>query len=163
MFAKPLRRWLTLTAMFTLLLTLALLIPAFIPTGARVLAAKEETLTAPFINGPNGATTADNYTGRISISVSGTGQAAGLAFSDAFYLFADGAGNPFPPRHEDDFGLCINNQPVGNYVAIPPYQSDHTYQFSIKFKGKPQTITFGVCDTFTSDNTGSYTITVRQG
>lgn len=151
---------LSLTATFVLLLALVLSNAAHIPVGAR--AANDETLTALFVNGPNGATTTNSYTGNVTINVSGTGQAAGTAYSDAFYIFTDASGNPITPIHPADFhfSLCINDQSVNIYVPqTPPYSSNHSYQFTITVKG-PQHLTFGICDTFTSDNTGSFTITV---
>jgi hypothetical protein len=124
-------------------------------------AATKETLTAPFVNGPNGATTTDSYIGSVSIRVAGHGQAAETAYSDAFYVFTDGSGNPITPEHHRDFGLCINDEPVENYLeTIPSYRSNHTYQFTISLESSSQQITFGVCDTFTVDNSGSFNITV---
>jgi hypothetical protein len=163
---KP-RPVLSLATTFTLLLALTLSIAAFIPKGARVHAASAETLAVPFANGPNGATTTNSYSGSVTINVSGTGQASGTQCSDAFYIYTDFSnvqgtcGTPITPVHIAAFGLCINGQPVDTYVpTIPPYSSSHTYQFTISVGSSPQTITFGVCDTFTSDNTGSFTITV---
>jgi uncharacterized repeat protein (TIGR01451 family) len=128
------------------------------------IAAAQETVTAPFVNGPNGATTTNTYSGSVSIKVSGFGQAAESKYSDAFYIFTDNSGNPITPEHHFDFGLCINNQPVENYLAtIPPFRTDHTYQFAISIGSSPQQITFGVCDTFTADNSGSFTITLTAG
>ncbi len=127
------------------LVALVLLVSAFIVSLAgnaihsHAQAANAETLTAPFANGPTGATTTNSYAG----SVQGT------------------CGNPITPYH-DGFGLCINNQAVDNYVtAIPPYSSSHTYQFTISVGSSPQQLTFGVCDLYTSDNSGSFTITVK--
>ncbi len=150
---------LSLAATFALLLTLTLSIIA--TARVHALAATQEILSVPFVNGPNGKTTANSYTGNVAIYVSGTGQAAGAAFSDAFYIFTDGSGNPITPVHNPAFGLCINGQPVDNFLpVIPPFSgsSDHPYQFTITAPGGQ--LTFGVCDTFTVDNTGSFTITV---
>lgn len=157
---SPLRRRLTLGIMLAVSLSLALSTVVFIPTGAHVRATTQETVTAPFVNGPNGVTTVNSYAGNIAITVSGIGQAAGPRYSDAFYVFTDDAGNLIPPEHHWDFGLCINKQPAENYVAVPPYNSNHIYQFTISLSGSPQPITFGVCDQYTADNSGSYSITV---
>jgi len=122
-----------------------------------------ETVTAPFVNGPSGVTTTNSYSGNVSITISGTGQAAGTQFSDAFYIFTDSVGNPVLPVHSSDyhFGLCINNQPLGNYYSqVPSYDNSHTYQFPITL-ATSQKLTFGICDTFTSDNSGSFSITVN--
>jgi len=123
-----------------------------------------ERLTAPFINGPNGATTARSYTGNVTITVSNYGRSGPTqANADAFYIFTDDSGNPITPVHPADyhFSLCINNQSVNTFVPqTPPYRSDHTYQFTISVGSNPQQLTFGICDTYTVDNSGSFFITV---
>ena len=53
----------------------------------------------PFVNGQNGATTINSYIGSVSLNVSGFGQAAATAYSDAFYVFTNNSGNPIPPEH----------------------------------------------------------------
>jgi serine/threonine protein kinase len=124
-----------------------------------------ETLTAPFINGPNGATTTHSYMGNVIIKVSSYGRPGPtLAYSDAFYIFTDDSGNPITPVHPADFhfSLCINNQSVNTYVPQTPlYRSDHIYQFTISVGSGPQQLTFGICDTYTVDNSGSFFITVK--
>jgi hypothetical protein len=159
MLLSTIRQPLTLGALFALALALA--IAALTPPGARVLADEKETLIAPFVKEPTAATT-KSYDGHVMISVSGKGQAAGSAYSDAFYIFTDDAGNPVTPYHLVDFSLCINQQPVDNYVAIPPYRTDHHYQFKIVLPGHPQHLTFGVCDTYTVDNAGRFTIVGKE-
>ena len=155
------KKRLVVTGIFVLAVALMLQI-AFTHIGAHILAAPNtETVTAPFANGPNGTTTVKTYTGSVTINVSGTGQAAETKKSDAFYIFTDNSGNPISPEHHFDFSLCINNQPVDHYVAIPLYRSDHTYQFTILVGSSPQHLAFGVCDTYTVDNTGSFTIIVK--
>ena len=129
---------------------------------AHVLAASNtDIINVPFANGPNGATTANTYTSNVTITVSGHGHASQSAESDAFYIYTDNSGNPITPEHHFDFGLCINQKPVENYVTVPPYRNDHTYQFTISVGVSPQKLTFGVCDTYTADNTGAFTITVK--
>jgi len=123
-----------------------------------------ETLTAPFVNGPNGATTTRSYTGNVTITVSGYGSSGGSQVGDAFYIFTDNSGNPSTPVHPADFhfSLCINNQSVNTFVPqTPPYRSDHTYQFTISVGNSLQQLTFGICDTYTVDNSGSFSITVK--
>lgn len=160
MVLSSIRRRLILVVMVVLSLALALPLAAFIPILVHARAATQETLTVPFANGPNGATTANSYTGTVAINVSGTGQASAAAYSDAFYVYTDNAGNPITPEHHPDFSLCINDQPVDNYMVIPPYHSNHTYQLALSVSDSPR-FTFGVCDTYTADNTGSFGITVR--
>lgn len=124
-----------------------------------------ETLTAPFINGPNGATTARSYTGNVTITVSSYGRSGPTQQdADAFYIFTDDSGNPITPVHPADFhfSLCINNQSVNTFVPqTPPYRGDHTYQFTLSVGSSPQQLTFGICDTYTVDNSGRFSITVK--
>ncbi len=123
-----------------------------------------ETLTVPFTNGTAGVQTSQSYQGIINVTVSGFGQAAGTAFSDAFYIFTDQAGNPItpvPPPGPFNFTLWINGGPADNFVQpIPPFNVNHLYTFQINAPGGP--LTFAVGDTFTSDNTGAFTVTVER-
>jgi murein DD-endopeptidase MepM/ murein hydrolase activator NlpD len=103
MFSKPLRRWLTLTAMFTLLLTLAVLVSAFIPTGTRVLAATGKYYAsfayaiAERVAVVDSGTTADNARAAAESTCRQKGggidcQAVGW-FTDGWGSFALGPGN----------------------------------------------------------------------
>lgn len=59
-----------------------------------------ETLTIPFASGTTGVRTSNSYTGPVTLTVSGTGQAAGCQYSDAFYIYAGCSGTPYnPPQH----------------------------------------------------------------
>jgi hypothetical protein len=124
----------------------------------------KEVLTAPFVNGPWGVTTANSYSGPTVILVTGTGQASASEWSDAFYVFTDGAGNPVEPWRLTEgfnFTLWINGGPADVFVnPIPPYNPDHVYLFKIDAPGGP--LTFGVGDVGTGDNSGEYTIGIRD-
>jgi serine/threonine protein kinase len=118
-----------------------------------------ETVVVPLASGPRAVTSSKAYSGLINIVVSGTGQAAGTQFSDAFYLLT----NTISPPPANEFGLFINGQIASNLFSphqqIPDFSpSRHTYSFQINAPGGR--LTFGVGDTFTSDNTGSFTITI---
>jgi hypothetical protein len=120
--------------------------------------AVEGPLTAPFTGGATAVHTSQSYTGPMTITVSGTGQAQGTMHSDAFYIYTDAHGNPVAPSHHTYATLCINGHPVDQFVQpIPPYSSDHTYKLTINAPGGP--LTFGVCDSILTDNSGSFTIT----
>jgi hypothetical protein len=121
--------------------------------------AVEGPLTALFTGGPNAVQTTQSYSGPMTITVSGTGQALGTLHSDAFYIYTDANGNAVAPLHHSYATLCIDGHPVDQFVQpIPPYNSDHTYKFTINAPGGP--LTFGVCgDSVLTDNTGSFTIT----
>ncbi len=162
------------------LVVLFFLLPFSTPTHAQTLlantqasaaprtaqsAADGETVSVPFVNGESGATTFNEYSGPVTLVVTGVGQAAGTRMSDAFYLYTDEQGNPTPPEHSSsgyNFTLFINDQPADALIqgAIPAYRSDHIYQFTINAPGG--VLTFGVGDTNTGDNTGAYTIIVKS-
>ncbi len=90
---------------------------------ARVL---EAPLVVPFVN-RQGVTTTQAYSGPTPITVSGTGQAQGKQFSDAFYLYTDANGKAVTPVHPKVNGLlCINKKPIDSYVTtIPAYNATH--------------------------------------
>lgn len=88
-------------------------------------------------------------------------------YSDAFYVYTTAQMIPYPPIHFgppkyiDDWELWINGGPADSYVQpIPAYWSDHVYSFTIVAPGGR--LTFAVGDGHTVDNSGFYTITVRQ-
>ena len=123
-----------------------------------------ETLTVPFNRGMAGTTSANSYSGSITLRVTGTGQAAGCQYSDAFYIYADCNGNAYnPPQHYAyyyNWVLMIDSQPIDHYVSsIPAYRSDHDYTFTIAAPGGP--LAFGVADAGTADNTGAYVVAIQ--
>lgn len=131
---------------------------------ATAAAPPKETLTAPFTSGPYGATSANEYNGQVLVRVTGTGQASGTAFSDAFYIYAVGTVDIVPPVLAHEFGLYMNGQPIATFEtggAVPAYKPNHRYTIIVNVSG-PQHLTFGVGDTYTVDNTGSYHIVLRQ-
>ena len=118
----------------------------------------ERPLVALFTRGPVAVKTVRSYSGPVTITVSGTGQAQGTFSSDAFYIFTNASGQSVTPSHHTYATLCINGQRVDHFVqAIPPYNAAHIYKFTFTAPGGP--LTFGVCDTILTDNTGSFTIT----
>ncbi len=125
--------------------------------------ATTETLTVPFTSA-TGVQTANTYSGLVTITVTGTGQASGIAQSDAFYIFTSYIdGQPITPTHPSDcsFVLRINGMPTDDFVnPIPPYQASHQYTFTMHAPGG--TLNFAVGDGYTADNTGAYTITLTQ-
>jgi parallel beta-helix repeat protein len=131
-----------------------------IPGGCR----NGENMTALLKDGLNGARTKLTYTGPATVTVSGTGQADGLNYSDAFYVFADGNGTPSTPYHPTNFVLTINNQPAHSFIRNqqpPGFRHDHRYTFRIN--APPGQLTFGVSDDKPSDNKGAYRIGLCGG
>jgi hypothetical protein len=122
-----------------------------------------ETLTVPFRLGVAGVMTAIKYRGQVAVTVSGVGQAAGSQWSDAFYIYTDGNGNPITPWHPTEYynwTLWINGGPADYLVnPIPPYSPHHLYIFNLTVPGGP--LTFAVGDTLTDDNTGEYRVIIR--
>jgi hypothetical protein len=121
-----------------------------------------ETLIVPFVKGTTGVKTNLSYTGTVTVTVTGSGQASGPSWSDAFYIYTAYSGQPIVPVHPTAFynwTLWINGGPADNYVnPIPAYNPNHAYTFVITAPGGP--LTFAVGDTNTSDNAGAYRITV---
>ncbi len=124
------------------------------------LRVREAPLVVPFVN-RNGVTSTQSYSGSTAVTVSGTGQAQGKQFSDAFYLYTDGSGKAITPVHPKVNGLlCIDSKPIDAYVqTIPAYNPAHTYPVTLNAPGGP--LKFGVCDVPTAfaDNTNAFTIT----
>jgi len=117
----------------------------------------EGSLIVLFTGGPVAVKTAQSYSGPVTITVSGTGQAQGTIHSDAFYIYTDANGNTVAPTHHSYTSLCVNGQRVDHLVrAIPSYNPNHIYKLTFTAPGGP--LTFGVCDTILTDNTGSFTI-----
>ncbi len=122
-----------------------------------------ETVKAPFTEGPSAVTTANTYSGKVKIDITGVGQAAETSYSDSFYRYTDN-GTKIAPVSANEFGLYINGKPAQSLFPssqdIPSYNQDHSYSFTIDAPNGA--LTFGVGDTFTVDNTGSYNITISE-
>jgi outer membrane protein assembly factor BamD (BamD/ComL family) len=118
---------------------------------------KTESVNVPFDGGPASTRTRYSYSGRVFITVSGTGQASGTDYTDAFYVFADSEGNKLSPEMIG-FSLTINGQLAKNLIPqgqVPTYRDDHVYTFDINAPGGG--LYFGVDDQ-SDDNTGSYRV-----
>lgn len=133
-------------------------------TGQLLLTVCPATMV-PFVDGVNALNTTLPYSGLVQITVSGTGQALGTRFSDAFFVFTDSSGNasnPWTPTTADSYVLMINGQPasslVKQWVIGPDYRSDHLYTFVIDAGTTPRILTFGVGEANPAGNTGGYNI-----
>jgi hypothetical protein len=156
MVLSTIMRRLPIAIMLALSLVIILPLVAFTPTGVSALAATQrETVIVDLNNRPK--TTKNSYFGSVSLTVYGIGYAAGTGWTDAFYVYVNRAGRRITPEHHGDVGLCINGQPVEDYLTtIPPYSSNHTYQFTISLGGNSQQLTFSACARLS----GQFTITV---
>ncbi|HZS78982.1 MAG TPA: serine/threonine-protein kinase [Ktedonobacteraceae bacterium] len=117
-----------------------------------------ETLNVPFTS--SAVATVHSYNGSVTISVSGTGQASKTQESDAFYVYTNRYGTPNVPYHPTCWVLNINGQDTTAFISLPPYNPSHAYTFQINVPAGQ--LTFNVCDGDHTDNTGSYSITVKQ-
>ena len=121
-----------------------------------------ETITVPFRAGIGGIQTTRSFSGPVTVTVSGVGQASGTSYSDAFYIYTDYLGNPITPVHPPgpyNYTLWINDGPADLYVSpIPAYNPQHVYTFSIVAPGGK--LQFAVGDQLSGDNSGDYTVTV---
>jgi len=127
-----------------------------------------EVLVAAFREGPDAVSSTLDYQGLATLTVSGVGQASGSDFSDAFYVFATGDGEPIEtPWHASvayNWVLAINGQHVEAFTpdgTLPAYRPDHRYTFSIRAPAGP--LHFGVADLAVGDNTGFYEIGLCGG
>ena len=119
-----------------------------------------EVVTAPFTGGLYGGTSSLTYRGLNTVTVTGVGQASGSSYSDAFYIFADGNGNPVTPQHHTfqyNWVLAVNGQHAEAFIParqVPAYRPDHRYTIRINAPAGP--LTFGVGDGYGADNSGRY-------
>jgi hypothetical protein len=126
-------------------------------------APQEETLTIPFDRDTPVRTTF-RYRGNVRLLIEGTGQAAGTAYTDAFYAYANADGTPLETPQLADSGLVINGTAALAALELAdkplPYNADHFYTAVYDVGFELHTITFQVADATPEDNTGAYTITV---
>jgi parallel beta-helix repeat protein len=126
-----------------------------------------EKLIALFRDGLTGGIPVLTYKGLNTVTVHDVGQASGGDFSDAFYVFADRDGNPITPYHPTEpynWVLSINGQKAEVFIPdqqVPAYRPDHRYTFQIYVPTR--SLSFGVNDLYTPDNTGRYVIGLCGG
>jgi hypothetical protein len=120
-----------------------------------------ETLVVDFMAGQYAVTSQNEYSGQVTVVITGIGQASGTQFSDAFYLVSDYTGKPITPILSEGFTLAINGNSARFMLPgqqAPPYRGDHSYTLVVNAPGGK--LTFGVMDVYTFDNAGSYIITI---
>ena len=121
-----------------------------------------ETLTIPWtVSG--GVWTTNSYSGHVSLTISGTGVAAGDILNDAFYLVDH--------VHEGCETLFVTQvwlvgwsspRPLANLIpdGCPEYSSDHTYQVVIDLGDYEGPLAFGTGDVSVGDNSGELTVSL---
>jgi parallel beta-helix repeat protein len=126
-----------------------------------------EKIISLFQDGLIGGLPSFTYEGLNTVTVHDVGQASGGNFNDAFYVFADQNGNPITPYHPTqsyNWVLTINGQKAELIIPdghIPAYRPDHRYTFQIYVPSR--SLSFGVNDLYTPDNTGRYVIGLCGG
>ena len=146
-----------------------MLFAATLASVAATVAARAEVIVVQFDDDTPTPTTS-SYSGEVTVSVSGAGQAAGASFSDAFYVFSNGVGTPFTPPwragglYNLGFGTGGSASSIDNYVSpTPAYNSAHDYTFNINTGLTARApLDFILVDDAYGDNTGSYTVSVRE-
>ena len=154
--------------------------PIIIGSTTYVPGTTTESLSTPFTS-ITGQATANAYSGYVLVNVSGTGQSAGAAYNDAFYVLGSGSPSHDPSYYQirystapmsafepqfDAYNFIVYDAIAGtqvNFPYVPAYQASNTYSFVLPVPGGgPSVLYFGVSDGDYSDNTGSYSITVTQ-
>lgn len=118
-----------------------------------------ETVIAPF-NAANGAYSSGKYSGTVLLTVYGVGQSNATCFNDAFYVY-QGCGST-PKYSAGAYHLKINNKNPADQTGLPPYSSDHIYQFWYSLAAPTGNINFKVADGAFNDNSGAYYIDIHQ-
>jgi hypothetical protein len=124
-----------------------------------------ETLVIPFDRGEP-TTTEFYYWDKVRLVIEGTGQVAGTAYSDAFYLYTDANGQPLETPQTGMFDLEIDGERAIKALGLtdepPPYEQKHLYAVIYDAGPRARRITFRISDESAGDNTGALTITVVQ-
>jgi hypothetical protein len=130
----------------------------------------QETINATFTT-PDGGVTTGTYDKFVSVTVSGVGQSLGDDYNDAFYVYTDGPAYNDPSYYQLTFGTTtlVASDPAQDaknflYGSLPAYSSTHDYTFILNTHdwSTPTMLHFGVGDGDFSDNSGAYTITIKQ-
>ena len=126
-------------------------------------AAPREVLMVPF-DKLEPTYSAQTYSGKVGLIISGTGQAGGTDYSDAFYLYETGEGASYLPPLTHQFDLEIDGDRAINTLGLsenpPSYSSDHVYQVTYDVGPEPRQIAFRISDSVVNDNTGQFEIKI---
>jgi hypothetical protein len=124
-----------------------------------------ESLTVDFAN-INPACTQHQYTGLVNLDVTGSGQAGGKDWSDAFYLYQHSDGTAYDRPQTEMFDLEIDGRRAIETLGLlnnpPAYNPDHHYQVIYNLGKVIKPICFRISDYNVGDNKGEFQITVSS-
>jgi hypothetical protein len=124
-----------------------------------------ETLVIP-VDRAGPTYTAFEYAGKVRLFIEGTGQAAGVGSSDAFYRYADADGLPLEIPQAGLFDLEIDGQRASDVLGLSGdpllYNDDHLYAAIYDAGPRLRRLAFRVSEEAAGDYTGTLTITVVQ-
>lgn len=133
------------------------------PDKAGLFPVIRETILVPFDKIEPTYTKVD-YSGVVTLQIFGSGQAGGKDYSDAFYLYKSGDGNPISPPHLREFDLTIDGQRAIDTLKLsdnpPPYSPEHMYVVRYDVGSKPRPIAFRISDHNVDDNNGQFIIQI---
>lgn len=107
------------------------------------------------------------YSGEVTLIVSGTGQAGGTDWSDAFYLYQKADGSLYNPPMLQHFDLEIDGRRAIETLRLlespPAYTPEHIYQVAYNVGTEARRIAFRISDEVVGDNTGTFRIEIIVG
>jgi hypothetical protein len=128
-------------------------------------AANGEILTVPFSR-LEPTYTQHAYDGVVTLVISGTGQAGGTDWSDAFYLYMHSDGTLYDPPQLEHFDLEIDGEraiaALDRVENPPPFSRDHVYHVTYDVGSEARRIAFRISDSLVDDNKGEFRIEIRR-
>ena len=104
------------------------------------------------------------YSGTVTLVISGSGQAGGSDYSDAFYLYQRGDGTSYDPPLLEQFDLELDGQraiyTLNRLDNPPPYSTDHTYEVTYDLGSQPRQIALRISDSNVDDNSGEFRVEI---
>ncbi|HJT56376.1 MAG TPA: protein kinase, partial [Ktedonobacteraceae bacterium] len=124
-----------------------------------------ESMVVSFQDPLPGPSTQNSYSGQITITVCGSGEAWDkTGTSDAFYVYLNPDGSfhnpPFHGVKYPNWVLWINGHDATYYAGLLGYLPSHKYTFTMNAPGGP--LSFAVDDSVYSDNSGAYYISINE-
>ena len=124
-----------------------------------------ETVVVPFDRAES-TLTQNLYDGQVILRISGTGQAGGKDYSDAFYLYQQSDGTSYFPPQLEHFDLEIDGdraiRTLGPIEKPPSYSPDHVYTVHYNVGLTPRPIALRISDSVVGDNTGAFQVQIYR-